>query len=125
MWSIRETSTSRGSTARKPWTVFRSTGQMAPKAITVMIIWLVSPRRRMAAGRIAEAGSGRMNSRVGSKKSLAVRDKPMAAPRSMPRSEAANHPTSIRQQVSSSADQRTPVRIWSNSARSVLPGLGK
>src|SRR5262245_46572166 len=101
------------------------TGQIAPNAITETDISLERPRNRIATGMTAEAGSGRRNSSVGSRKSRARADEPIAAPITMPRSDANTQPNSMRSDVASSDGQIEPSAKSDISTSNDREGAGK
>ena len=123
--STCDTLISSGETDEKPWTLASRTGQIAPKAMTATDIALESPRNRIATGITADAGSGRMNSSVGSRSSRANRDVPIAAPSTMPITEASSHPTIMRKLVATSGNQSEPSASRCCSTASARSGDGK
>jgi hypothetical protein len=72
--------------------VARSTGQIAPSAITTSTMSPLRPRKAITIGMKAETGTGRIISSVGPRKSRAWRELPMNAPRTMPAQDATTQP---------------------------------
>ncbi len=108
----------------KPWMAPSRIGQIEPNTTTKRIIASDSPSSRIAAGKTAEAGSGRRNSAVGSKRLRATADEAMAAPTTTPVTVAASHPASIRQTVLPSGSQISPEAIQVHSVARARSGPG-
>ena len=73
----------------------------------------------------ADAGSGRRNSSVGSRKSRAIADEPIAAPTTTPRREANAQPNSIRSDVAPIDGQIEPSANRAPSTSNAREGAGK
>src|SRR5215471_21369280 len=105
--------------------VASSTGQIAPKAMTASDIVLDRPRNRMATGITEEAGKGRTNSSVGSRRSRATCEDAIAAPSATPARQARSQPKIMRSTVAASGAKIDPSVIRAARTLKARDGAGK